>query len=71
MKALITALTFSSLFATASFVQSASAAPPMNATREKAIRECNVSAQKYTESTWGDVEIFTYRACMMDRNQQE
>jgi hypothetical protein len=72
MKTLIAALTFSSLIATACFVQSANAAPPpMDAAREKAIHECNLRAKKYIEHTWGDVEIYTYRSCMMEHGQQE
>jgi hypothetical protein len=72
MKTLIAALTFSSLIAAALFVQSANAAPPpMDAAREKAIHECNFRTRKYIEHTWGDVEIFTYRACMTEQGQQE
>jgi hypothetical protein len=54
MKVLIIAPTFSFLIATGLFVQSANAAPRMDAAREKAIHECNVRAQKYVEHTWGD-----------------
>jgi hypothetical protein len=43
----------------------------MDAAREKAIHECNVRAGKYVEYTWGDVEIYTYRACMTEHGQQE
>jgi len=71
MRALFAALTFSSLIATALFVQSADAAPRTAAAREKAIHECNVRAQKYIEHTWGDVEIYTYRAGMTEHGQQE
>ena len=71
MRALFAALTFSSLITTAFFVQSANAAPRMAAAREKAIHECNCRAQKYSEHDWGDVEIYTYRACMTKHGQQE
>jgi hypothetical protein len=43
----------------------------MSAARAQAMRECNVKAQKYIEHTWGDNEIYTYRACMADHGQQE
>jgi hypothetical protein len=43
----------------------------MDAAREKALHECNVKAQKYIEHTWGDVEIYTYRSCMMEHGQPE
>jgi hypothetical protein len=52
-------------------VQPANAAPPTDDARNKALRECNVRAQKYIEHTWGDVEIYTYRACMVERGQQQ
>jgi hypothetical protein len=71
MKVFITAVTFSCLIAPASFVHSASAAPPMDATRENAIHECNVKAQSYRQYTWGVTEIHTYRTCMMEHGQQE
>jgi hypothetical protein len=60
-----------SLIAAALVVQSANAAPRTHAAREKAIHECNVRAQKYIEHTWGNVEIYTYRACMREHGQPE
>src|SRR5262245_24933496 len=39
--------------------------------RAKALRECNLRAQKYTQHTWADVQIYTYRACMAEHGQQE
>jgi len=45
--------------------------PPMDATRENAIHECNVRAGSYKQYTWGDMEIHTYRTCMTDHSQQE
>jgi len=36
----------------------------MSAAREQALRECNLAAQKYTQHTWADVQIYTDRACM-------
>jgi hypothetical protein len=72
MKTLIAAFTLAILVGSPALVQLANAAPPsMDAAREKAIHECNVRARKYIEHTWGDVEIYTYRACMTEQGQQE
>ena len=71
MKTLIAAFTLAILFGSPALVQLANAAPRMDAAREKAINECNVRARKYIEHTWGDVEIYTYRACMTEQGQQE
>jgi len=71
MKTLIAAFPFGILFGSVLFVQLANAASPTDDARNKALRECNVRAQKYIEHTWGDVEIYTYRACMMERGQQQ
>jgi hypothetical protein len=43
----------------------------MSAARAQALRECNLAAQKYTQHTWADVQIYTYRACMAEHGQQE
>ena len=43
----------------------------MSAAREQALRECNLAAQKYTQHTWADVQIYAYRACMAEHGQQE
>jgi hypothetical protein len=43
----------------------------MSAARARAIHECNAKAQKYIEHTWGDNEIYIYRACMAEHGQQE
>jgi hypothetical protein len=43
----------------------------MSGAREQALRECNLAAQKYTQHTWADVQIYTYRACMAEHGQQE
>lgn len=40
-------------------------------TRESALRECSVAASKYTEHTWGDMEIYQFRACMAVHGQPE
>ena len=71
MKTLIAAFAFGILLGSAVFVQLANAAPPIDEARVKALQECNARARKYIEHTWGDVEIYTYRACMMECGQQE
>jgi hypothetical protein len=43
----------------------------ISAARANAIRECSVSAAKYTEYAWGDVEIYIYRTCMFNHGQPE
>jgi hypothetical protein len=71
MKTLIAAFPFGILFGSVLFVQLANAASPTDDARNKALRECNLRAQKYIEHTWGDVEIYTYRSCMMEHGQPE
>jgi hypothetical protein len=71
MKTLIAAFAFAILFGSPLFVQLANAAPPTDDARTKALQECNARARKYIEHTWGDVEIYTYRACMTEHGQQE
>jgi hypothetical protein len=61
-----------SVLATPSFAQrSEGGAPGMSAARAQAIHECTAKAGKYVEHTWGDNEIYIYRACMADHGQQE
>jgi len=55
------------IVASASFAQSAT----MNPARAVAIRECNVRANAYAQSTWGDWQLYVYRACMAERGQIE
>ena len=70
MKTLIS-LTLAILFGSPALVQPANAAPPTHNARIKALQECNARARKYIEHTWGDVEIYTYRACMTEHGQPE
>jgi hypothetical protein len=61
-----------SAMATPSFAQrSEGGEAGMSAARAAAMHECNVKAQKYVEHTWGDNEIYIYRACMADHGQPE
>ena len=49
------------------------AVPPSTAatTRETAIHDCAVTSQRYTETTWDNVQSFQYRSCMMQHGQVE
>jgi len=71
MRKFVAALALVALIAAPAFVQSANAAPPVDAARSQAIHECNVRAQKYRQYRWGDTEIHTYRGCMTEHGQQE
>jgi hypothetical protein len=55
--------------ATPSFAQRAEEG--MSGARARALRECNDMANKFTQHTWGDVQIDQYRACMTQHGQQE
>ena len=50
-----------------SFAQSAD----ISRARVAAIRECNVRASPYKSYTWGDWELYIYRACMAEHGQKE
>jgi hypothetical protein len=44
----------------------------MSAARAAAPRECNVKAQPFhNEPTWGNWELYIYRACMAEHHQVE
>jgi hypothetical protein len=45
--------------------------PAASAARAQAIRECNTSAQKYALYTWGNLQLYVYRACMAQHRQAE
>ena len=61
-----------SALATPSFAQrSEGGAPGMSAARAQAIHECNAKSGKYVEHTWGNNEIYIYRACMAEHGQPE
>ena len=60
------------VLATPTFAQRGqSGAPGMSAARAQAIRECTARAGTYVEHTWGDTEIYIYRACMAEHRQRE
>jgi hypothetical protein len=71
MKTLMTALTLGILFGSSALVQTANAAPPMDDVRIKALQECSGIEKKYLQNTWGVQQGEMYRACMMQRGQQE
>jgi hypothetical protein len=49
-----------------------STAPHMSAARAAAIHECCVKAYAFhNESTWGNWELYIYRACMAEHHQVE
>jgi hypothetical protein len=61
-----------STLATPSFAQrSERGETGMSSAREKAMRECNGEAGKMSQSTWGVQQLHNYRACMMQRGEQE
>ena len=39
--------------------------------RAEAICTCSTAAAKYPDYTWGNAEMFIYRACMTGHSQQE
>lgn len=43
----------------------------MNSARAAAIRECNALASPYTLYTWGNWQLYLYRACMAKHGQIE
>ena len=56
-------------FASPSFAQGSR--NDVSAARAAAIQACSVAAGRYTEYTWGDMEIYVYRACMAQHRQKE
>ncbi len=46
-------------------------ADPMDAARAAAIQACNARARPYIQTTYGNLEIDIYRACMADKGQME
>jgi hypothetical protein len=60
MKMLIAAAALAALVASPAFAQ-----------RAALIGACSAMAGKYTEYTWGDMEIQQYRACMAEHGQAE
>jgi len=43
----------------------------MTGARETALRECSTASRQYTETTWGDQQMQTFRSCMMRHGQPE
>jgi hypothetical protein len=42
-----------------------------SAAREPALRECAETSRKFTESTWGHMQMHQWRTCMAARGQPE
>jgi hypothetical protein len=41
------------------------------ATREQALRQCSAGAGRYGESTWGTMQAYQFRSCMVANGQPE
>src|SRR5262249_35840847 len=39
--------------------------------REASVHECSVTSRRYLETTWGNMQMFQFRACMMVHGQGE
>lgn len=52
-------------------VEAQESSPPISGVRASAIHECATSAAKYPDYSWGNAEIYIYRACMASRAQRE
>jgi hypothetical protein len=39
--------------------------------RENALRECSEMSRRYTQTTWGHMDIHQHRTCMMQHGQPE
>jgi hypothetical protein len=43
----------------------------ISAARAAALQECNARAEKYLQHTWGNYQLYVYRACMAEHGQAE
>ncbi len=43
----------------------------VSASRAAAIHECAVKAARFPNYTWGNTELYIYRACMASHNERE
>jgi hypothetical protein len=43
----------------------------MDSARDKAMRECMGSSRRYSQTTWGNMEIHVQRSCMAAHGQME
>ena len=48
-----------------------SSASVTNAPRDTAVRDCSTLAAPWREYTWGNLEIYQYRTCMVQHGQVE
>jgi len=45
--------------------------PHVSAARAAAIHECNIRAGKFALHTWGNFQLYVYRACMTEHHEME
>jgi hypothetical protein len=43
----------------------------MKTAREKALRECSQISRRYTQTTWGSMDGYQHRTCMVQHGQME
>ena len=46
-------------------------ATKINRLRADAIRTCSTAAAKFPDYSWGNMEMFIYRACMAEHQERE
>jgi len=39
--------------------------------REAAVHQCAMMSRQYTETTWATMQVYQFRACMMEHQQPE
>jgi len=61
MKTIVLAATVAALVGSPAFAQD----------RDTALRECAATSQKFTETTWGHMQMYQWRTCMTERGQAE
>jgi len=78
LQAMVAGAAFAALVAAPASAQNlgiGAAAPQLNtemtAARESALRDCTEISRKYSEPTWGDMQMQTQRACMTEHSQAE
>jgi hypothetical protein len=44
---------------------------PDGGSRETTLRQCSAESRKYTQTTWGNMDMHQHRACMAQHGQME
>ena len=44
---------------------------PDGGSRETTLRQCSTESRKYTQTTWGNMDMHQHRACMAQHGQME